>query len=108
MTSKWIQLKRGDDWGTIYYCFNPLTKHGTADHNLGWMFASTQHVKFPTGTERRAHLVSVTSYRTIYDMGHEYKIQQTELHVQIPIFGLVTTFEISTPGLLIDENGVIW
>jgi hypothetical protein len=89
--SKFIQLKRGNDWGKEYLAINPLKKSsGSADFSLGCRFKEGEKVavKFPDGTEDKYPVVFKEFYDTVHDHGHQYEVTSQLPGIEIVSMGI--------------------
>jgi hypothetical protein len=71
---KWVRLKKGDDWGHVYYCLEPLTPAGFADFKRGIRFRDWEKIKIKDdrGIVHDARVELEEKTVSISDMGHEY------------------------------------
>ena len=100
------QLKRGNDWGAIYFSHAPLTGVGFASTSRGWKFKYGQprSVKFPDGSDGVIVIRTEKRARSASDHGHTSHWLDDHPMGSLSIHGLIATFELDTAGLLIERR----
>lgn len=81
----WVRLKRGDDWGSVYYALEPLGPMGTANSRRGIKLRAGDRVRvrWPNGcvTEERIDFRPET--RSVSDHGNSYNVSTNKIGVVV-------------------------
>jgi hypothetical protein len=91
--NKWVQLKRGDDWGVEYVSAKPHDEGGYASYSrrIQVEHGDSIDVKWPDGTETTEKISCKKFSYHVSDMGHE------------------TNGWYELPGIIVDCRGVrVW
>ncbi len=108
--NEFYQLKRGNDWGSVYFSHDPLveSRYGNryASRARGWAFKDGQprSVRFPDGTEGVIVIRTEQRHRASTDHGHETSWYEAQPLGSLSMHGLIATFDLDTHGLLIEHR----
>ena len=80
--NRFVQLKRGNDWGSIYLAIHPLRK-GYSDANRAWKPPEDDciPIKWPNGELEVVKITYKEETHRVGDMGHSYDVKS-----RIPAF----------------------
>lgn len=94
---QWVRLKRGDDWGALYYALEPLNNRGFAEFARGIKVRAGEGVtvRWPDGTAEKT-AIALEPYSTeVHDMGHSYHVSGHRIGVNLSARGVARFVDIA-------------
>jgi len=86
---KFVRLKRGDDWGHLYWAVEPRNEHGMAEFRRGISppDGSAVTVRWPDGSVSETRIVLEPYTATVSDHGHEYPVSGHKIRLHQIVAG---------------------
>jgi hypothetical protein len=87
--TKWVKLKRGNDWGRDYWAIKPLDERGYASASRGIRLTEAEpvRVRLKNGLDYGG-VVRLNNYQAeVHDHGHSYLVTTVNPQVELKIEG---------------------
>jgi hypothetical protein len=99
MPDPFVRLRRGDDWGSIYFALEPKNDRGFCDHRRGIVtFGSDDvEVRWPTGDITNESIVMVEQRQQVDDHGHSTVVASAIPCVRSVLHGKMGDVIVDTP-----------
>ena len=92
----YVTLKKGDDWGSIYYAINPKNENGMCSSDRGVKLFEGQQVDvlWPNGLVTYETIKIIRKPESIYDHGNTYTVWSNRYYITPEVNGAKCELEL--------------
>lgn len=101
-----VQLRRGNDWGSVYFAVQPLDDRGMASARRGITSVEGQviEIKWPDGSISQERITHCVIFSRVSDHGTVSDVQSTIPGVEINHRGVKTWIPLDTEGVRVRSD----